>query len=329
MSKLFYEIIKFCTKNGLYFPQTSLQSCYCNISFMYDISQVQEFLTSKSDLQKIIVVFWPTACGKTALWVDIALDISGEIISTDSRQIYRYLDIATGKVTSDEMKWVPHHMIDIIDPSEVYSVGDFQKTALWVIDDIFFRGKIPILVGGTWLYIDSLIYDFDIPQVPANKELRYKLETQAKDFWNDFLYSQLQAIDPEYALDLHPNNLQYIIRALEVKILSWKSKKNFQWQKILKYDTLFLTPYDWNRERLYDKINQRIIAMFQKGLIEETESILWKWYHPHCPWLKTIGYREVVEYLDGKYTQDICINKIAQANRNYAKRQITWFRNYK
>lgn len=290
--------------------------------------KVEFFLESTSSLPKMIVIYWPTASGKTALSLEVAKHLQSEIISTDSRQIYKYLNIGTGKILPHEMDGIPHHMIDFLDPSSWYSVWEFKNEAQKIIKKLHSQNKIPILAGGTWLYIDSLIYDFDIPKIPEDKKLREKLTQQAHDFGKEFVYKQLLEIDSEYAREIHPNNLNYVIRAIEVKLLSWRSKKDFQTQKILKYDTLFLTPYTWEREKLYKKINSRIGEMFEFGLVEEVENILNMWYHKNHPWLKTIWYKEVIEYLEWSLTREECREKVQQANRNYAKRQLTWFRKY-
>jgi len=292
-------------------------------------NKINDFLNKKSNFKKIIVIYWPTACWKTSLWVNIAKHINSEIISTDSRQIFKYLDIWTGKATKEEMENIKHYMIDIITPNINYSVWEFKKTSESIINNLHKSWKIPILVWWTGLYIDSLIYDFDIPKVPADNELRKSLELEASIFWKEYVYKKLLEIDPEYAKELHPNNLNYVIRALEVKILTWKSKSEFRTEKKLKYETLFLTPYDEDREKLYNNINARVQKMFDDWLINEVKNILYMWYSPTDFWLKTIWYKEILDYLDWKISLEKAIELIKQHNRNYAKRQLTWFRKYK
>ena len=291
------------------------------------MKDMKKFLEKKSEKNKIIVIYWPTACGKTDLAIKIAKFLNSEIISTDSRQIFKWLDIWTGKVTEEEKEGIIHHMIDIIEPNQEYSVWEFKKEAEKIIKNIFRKGEIPILCWGTWLYIDSLIYDFKIPKVPADPILREKLEEERIKFWNEFIWKKLQEIDPDYASELHPNNYRYVIRALEVKILTWKSKKEFREEKNLKYDTFFITPYDWNREKLYEKIDLRIKSMFENWLLEEVRNLLTK-YKKTDFWMQTIWYKEIIDFFEWKLNFDDCVALVQKHNRNYAKRQLTWFRKY-
>lgn len=292
------------------------------------INKLRDFLNNKTNKQKIIVIYWPTASWKTSLSIDIAKQINSEIISTDSRQIFAWLDIWTGKVTENEKDWIIHHMIDIITPDNNYSVWEFKAEAEKIIWEIYSKWKIPILCWWTWLYIDSLIYDFNIPKIPADENIRGNLEEEALEFWNEYVYNKLKQIDPDYANELHPNNIRYIIRAIEVKLLTWKSKKEFREEKNLKYDTLFLTPYDQDRKKLYQNIDKRILIMFEQWLIDEVKKLLEKWYKKDDFWMKTIWYKEVIDYLNWKLSLQECIELVQKNNRNYAKKQLTWFRKY-
>lgn len=294
---------------------------------MFFEDKIKFFLNKKTDLTKIIVIYWPTASWKTWISIEVAKILDSEVISTDSRQIFKDLDIWTGKVTFEEMSWIKHYMLDIIFPDRDYSVWEYKTEAEIIINDILSKWKIPVLCWWTWLYIDSLIYDFDIPNVPADLELRESLEKERLEFWNDFLWEKLNKIDPEYAKELHPNNYRYVIRAIEVKILTWKSKSEFRTDKTLKYDTLFITPYDWDRKKLYEKIDKRVQMMFDDGLISEVKTLLKK-YKKTDFWMKTIWYKEVIDFLDWKIDENECIELVKKHNRNYAKRQLTWFRKY-
>lgn len=291
-------------------------------------SIVKEFLLNKSNKDKIIVIYGPTASGKTSRAIDIAKILDTEVISTDSRQIFRYMDIGTAKITPQEMNWIRHHMIDIVDPSIDYSVWEFQKESQQIIQNLKKNEKIPVLAWGTGLYIDSIIYDFNIPRVSANLTIRSKYEKIAEKNWSKAVYQELVKLDPEYAKELDPNNTRYIIRAIEVKLITGKSKKDFREDKKLKYDTLFLTPYNWDRKKLYDKINLRVEMMFELGLLEEVKKILNMWYNRECFGMKTIWYTEVLDYLEWKLSLEECKDLIKKNTRNYAKRQLTWFRRY-
>ena len=315
--------------------------------------KVKNFIEKKSDLPKMIVIYWPTASGKTWASIEVAKYIDSEIISTDSRQIFKYLNIWTWKITEDEKEWIKHYMIDIISPDEEYSVWEFKKLAEENIEKIYSKWKVPILCWGTGLYIDSLIYDFNIPKIPADEKLRKELENDAEKYWNEYVWNKLNEIDPDYAKELHYNNIRYIIRAIEVKLLTWKSKTEFREEKILKYDILFLTPYNWDREYLYGRINKRVWMMFDDGLLSEVKELLKK-YNKNDFWMKTIWYKEVIEYFENKdkidknivwekwkklslwekvkrgiaLDLDETIELVQKNNRNYAKTQLTWFKKY-
>ena len=292
--------------------------------------RIEEYLSSKTELPKIIVVYGPTACWKTALSIEIAQFLNSEIISTDSRQIYRYMDIGTGKVTKEEMSGIPHHMIDVIDPTDIYSVVDFTKMALPKIQEIQKIGKIPILCGGTGLYIDGVLYDMPYPDTPPDWEYRESLEKIRQEQWNQELWDMLNAVDPEYARTLEVWNYRYIMRWLEVIKKTGESKWNSIWKKIPRFSPLFITPYTdsvENRALLYKNINQRVENMFINWLIDEV------WYNidnfwTDCTGLTTIWYREIVDSINGKITMDEAKSLIQQRSRNYAKRQITWNKKY-
>lgn len=294
---------------------------------MIFLEKINDFVNKKTGKQKLIVIYWPTACWKTGLSIEVAKYLNTEVIWADSRQIFKNLDIWTWKVTNDEMQWIKHHMIDIITPDIDYSVWEYKVTAEKIIEDIINKWKTPILCWGTWLYIDSLIYDFDIPKIPADDNLRDALDKERHEFWNQYIWDKLNKIDPNYAKELHPNNYRYVIRAIEVKTLTWKSKTEFRTEKSLKYDVLFLTPYDGNRDELYNKIDLRIKQMFDFWLEGEVKWLL-NIYKKDDFWLKTIWYKEVIDYLEGNISLQECLELVQKNNRNYAKRQLTWFRKY-
>lgn len=295
------------------------------------------FLATPSPFPKIIVIYGPTASGKTSLSIRRAQDQKSEVISADSRQIYRTMDIGTAKVTEEEKQGIPHHMIDICDPDESYSVGEWVRDAQEIISRIHQQDKIPIICWGTGLYIDALMYQFDIPEVPADESLRAQLEEFRLAHGNEALWKKLADIDPDYAHELHPNNHHYIIRAIEVFLVTGVSKKDLKVCKDKKYDVFLETPFTGQRKELYDRIDQRVDRMIEEGLLDEVKSILDKyevWSTKYedvvekLPWLNTIGYKEVIEHFDGRYDRSRCRDLIAQHSRNYAKRQLTWFRNY-
>lgn len=236
--------------------------------------KVKDFLATPSPLPKLVIIYGPTACGKTAFSIELAKQVQGEVIGADSRQIYRYLDIGTGKVTEAEKQGIPHHMIDIRNPDESYSVAEFQEESVRIAHEIHARGNIPILCGGTGLYIDAVTQSFDIPTFEPDWEYRDELEALRKEHGNEYIWNLLHTVDPKYASELHPNNHRYIIRALEVLKHTGQSKQDQKTASGPFFDTLFITPYDGDRARLYEKINGRIREMFETGLIEEVRSIL-------------------------------------------------------
>ena len=321
---------------------------YYNNIFMNLKEKLDNFIQNGNQRKKIIVIYWPTASWKTSMSIEVAKYISSEVISTDSRQIFKNLDIWTWKITEDEKEGIKHHLIDIIKPDMSYSVWEFKELAEEKLEEIYSKWKIPILCWGTGLYIDSLIYDFNIPRIPADEKIRNELEKEAEKYWNEYVYNKLVKIDPEYAKELHSNNIRYVIRAIEVKMLTWKSKMDFREEKILKYDTLFLTPYNGDREYLYNRIDKRVGMMFDDGLVDEVKWLL-KIYDKDDFWMKTIWYKEVINYIQWNWKEykwaeklqlwekekqwikldlEETIELVQKNNRNYAKKQLTWFRKY-
>ncbi|MCL6572719.1 MAG: tRNA (adenosine(37)-N6)-dimethylallyltransferase MiaA [Bacillus sp. (in: Bacteria)] len=278
-------------------------------------------------LQKLLVIIGPTAVGKTRSSIEMAKRYNGEIISGDSMQIYRKMDIGTAKITKAEMEGIPHHLIDILDPFESFSVAEFQLLVRTKIREISESGKLPIIVGGTGLYIQSVIYDYQFSDVPGDETFRLQLEEKAKKIGNVALHKELMVVDPESALQIHPNNVRRVIRALEIYHLTGKTRNDFQrvQQPDLLYNTA-LVGLTMARENLYERINARIDLMVAEGLLAEVNSLYQQGLRD-CQSIQAIGYKEIYEYLDGKVSFEAAVENLKQNSRRYAKRQFTWFRN--
>ena len=286
------------------------------------------FLWEEKELPKVIVIYGPTACGKTNLSIDVAKYLQSEVISTDSRQIYRHMDIGTGKITKEEMQEIPHHMLDVIDPTVKFSVVDFVNMSLPIVEKIQQQDKIPILCGGTGLYIDGILYEMEYPDTKPDWAYRENLEQIRLTKGNEALWNMLETVDPEYAHELEVNNFRYVMRGLEVWHATGKSKRESVGKKKLRFVPLFLTPYnDTDRPILYERINARVQWMFDNWLIEEVCYNM-REFTSTCPGLTTIGYREVVDYIEWRISLEESISLIQQHSRNYAKRQITWNKKY-
>lgn len=278
--------------------------------------------------EKLFVLIGPTAVGKTELSIDLAKRLNAEIISADSMQIYKYMDIGTAKITEEEMEGVPHHLIDFLYPDEEYTVSDYQRDASRLITEINARGRLPMVVGGTGLYINSLVYELNFAKAPPDEEYRVELEELATNYGIEYIHDLLSKVDPESAKTISKKDKKRIIRALEVYKTTGKTmseyNKNFR-KETDKYD-LCMVCLNMDRQKLYDRINMRVDIMIENGLIDEVKGILHKGYHKNLVSLKGIGYKEIIEYLDGNLTLDEAIEKIKKGSRNYAKRQLTWFR---
>lgn len=298
------------------------------------MSDIQVWIDTVSDKPKLLVIYGPTACGKTGLTIELAKKYNGEVVIADSRQIYRGMDIGTGKVMQEEMQWVVHHMLDIRDITEMYGVGEFAPEARRIIADIHSRGKLPIISGGTGLFIDSVVWNFTIPEVKADWVYREELELFRAKEGNEALWKKLHEVDPDYAQDLDPRNYRYVIRGLEIWKETGRSKKVLGQKTESPYDYFRITPYDGNREKLYANINKRVEEMFRTGLIEEVTTLLGG-HDPSdenilhiFPGLNAIGYREILDLLAGKISLEQAIEAVQMNSRHYAKRQLTWFRRY-
>ncbi|MFZ3587836.1 tRNA (adenosine(37)-N6)-dimethylallyltransferase MiaA [Bacillus sp. DJP31] len=278
--------------------------------------------------EKVVVLIGPTAVGKTKLSIEVAKAFKGEIISGDSMQIYRSMDIGTAKITSTEMEGIPHHLLDIKDPTESYSTAEYQLNVRRLIKEITERGNLPIIVGGTGLYIQSVIYDYHFSEHSSNSILREQLEKEAKEKGIDVLVERLRKIDPVSAEKIHPNNQRRVIRALEVYITSGKTMSEHQEDQDLG-ETLYdvaLIGLTMDRSELYSRINQRVDRMIEDGLLNEVKSLYDKEIR-NVQSIQAIGYKELYLYLDGEVTLDEAIDLLKQNSRRYAKRQLTWFRN--
>ena len=264
--------------------------------------------------KKVIAIAGPTASGKTKLAI-------GEIISADSRLVYKGFNIATAKPTIEEMDGVPHHLIDIVEPEYDYSVAEFKKDASLKIDEIISRGAVPIIAGGTGLYFRILLENYALPKIECKPELRAELEKET----NEDLYEEIKIKDPEYAKKVHPNNKVRLVRVLEVIRTLNKPFSEACGLKEPDYDVEWVFPQITSREELYERINHRVDEMVEAGILDETKFLLNK--HGRIKNLiGTIGYQEMIEYIDGKSSFEEAVEKLKMNTRRYAKRQLTWFR---
>lgn len=272
-------------------------------------------------MNKVIAIVGPTASGKTKMAIEMAQKLDTEIISADSRLVYKGFDIGTAKPTKEEQLLVKHHMIDVVEPEYDFSVADFADGASKVISELHAKNKVPIVVGGTGLYFRILLENYDMPRVEANPKLRAELENLS----NEELFEKLSNIDKISAEKIHQNNRVRVIRALEVSLTTGKPFSSIKGVKENKYDVEWVFPEIESREILYNRINIRVDMMIEDGLVDETKNLLLK--HGRIKNLvNTIGYQEIIEYLDGNISIENAIEQIKQNTRRYAKRQLTWFR---
>lgn len=270
---------------------------------------------------KVIAIVGPTASGKTAMSIELAKRINGEIVSADSRLVYKGFDIASAKPTLEEREGIPHYLIDIVEPEFDYSVGNYYDDAKNAIYKILSKGKTPIIVGGTGLYFRILLENYNLPRVEANYELRAELDKRDKEY----LLEELKQLDKITYERLYDSNKRRIVRALEVIKLLNKPISEIDIEKEPEFNVEWKIPQMESREWLYDRINKRVDIMVEQGLIDETKYLLKK--HGRIKnFVCTIGYQEILTYLDGEATLDEALDKLKQHSRNYAKRQLTWFR---
>jgi len=275
----------------------------------------------------VVAIIGPTASGKTALSIELAKWLDGEIINGDSMQVYKQLDIGTAKITKEEMQGVPHHLLDIKEPTENFSVAEYQQLVRAKIEEIKARGKLPIIVGGTGLYVQSVLYDFNFTKEEVDEEARKAYYQELEKIGPDAMHARLAKLDPKTAETIHPNNTRRVIRALEMVELSGTSKASEEHNRgdTTMYNHLILG-LDMDREKLYERINLRVDIMMEKGLLEEARA-LYDAGIRDTQAVKAIGYKELFAYFDGFCTLQEAIDQIKQNSRRYAKRQLTYFRN--
>ena len=278
---------------------------------------------------KILVINGPTASGKTKLAVELALAHNGEVVSADSMQIYRRMDIGTAKPTVEEMQGVPHHMIDVADPSEDFSVARYVDMAAARVDDILARGKLPIVAGGTGLYIDSLLSGRTFAAFEPDSPLRGELEQRLAKEGGAALLAELSKVDPDTAARLHPNDSKRIVRALEIYLTSGKTMTEHNAETLAippRYDALTLTLAFERREDMWARIDRRVDVMMSDGLVDEVRALLDSGVPAKCTAMQAIGYKEMVNALNGNGSVTDAAEEIKLRSRQYAKRQLTWFR---
>ncbi len=288
-------------------------------------------------MNKAVIILGPTAVGKSKLAVELAKKINGEIISADSMQVYRGMDIGTAKLTSEEQQGIPHHLIDIKNPDEEWTVSNFVELTNKLIGEITKRGKTPIIVGGTGLYLWSLLEGYVFPIAPSDKKIREKLEKVSLPT----LYAQLSTIDPPAAQKINPNDKKRVVRALEVYELT--GKRISELQELRAQNTehpsislgagraqeYILIGLNLPREQLYERINDRVDQMIENGLIEEVKELLNKGFSKDLPSFQALGYKEAIEHLEGKWTLEKMVYELKKRTRHFARRQMTWFKRFK
>lgn len=295
---------------------------------MQIIEDVKTFLADCRGKGKpaIVAIVGPTASGKTAFSIELAKAVDGEIISADSRQVYKYLDIGTDKVHETARQGVRHHLIDVLEPDDEFTLADYKRMAIKAINEIHRRQRTPILCGGTGLYLNAIIDNYQVPKVPPQYDLRQELARYYEEHGAEALHKLLQEKDPEAAARIHPNNVTYVIRAIEIHVAGGGQKRPAKGEPDFEVFTIGI---DWPREILYDRINRRVDELIGKGLLNEVKTLLMRGYNEKMPSMSSIGYQELIEFLRGDGTLDEAIEKMKQNTRNYCKRQLTWFRRYK
>ena len=279
-------------------------------------------------MKPLVILTGPTAVGKTELSISLAKAIGGEIISADSMQVYKYMNIGTAKIRQEEMDGVPHHLIDILEPDVAFNVAMFKELAKKAADEIYERGHIPIVVGGTGFYIQALLYDIDFSEEDSDQHIRSELEQLAAQKGSEYLHDLLREVDPESADQIHHHNVKRVIRALEYyrmhgEKISIHNERERQKQSPYQFLYFVLTH---DRQVLYERIERRIDKMIQEGLVEEVDNLLKMGYNRNLVSMQGLGYKEIVPYLMGECTLDEAVYVLKRDTRHFAKRQLTWFR---
>lgn len=280
-------------------------------------------------MDKIVVIAGPTAVGKTSFAIRAAECFNGEIVSCDSMQLYKFMDIGSAKPTDEEQSRAKHHLVDIIDPRDDFSVAQYQKLASDAIQNIISRGKLPVISGGTGLYLNSILYDMDFSPVSGDTEYRSELEKEAQEKGSIFIHERLKSLDPDAAAQIHPNNTKKIIRALE-RLRSGEGRiRRFAdiTEETKDYEPL-LIGLTRDRAELYERINMRVDVLIQQGLVDEVKSLMDIGLKKENISMKGIGYKEIMEYLEGNISLEDAVEKVKKNTRHYAKKQLTWFRRY-
>ncbi|MGM0502592.1 MAG: tRNA (adenosine(37)-N6)-dimethylallyltransferase MiaA [Bacillota bacterium] len=278
--------------------------------------------------EQIVALVGPTAVGKTELSLRLAQDLDAEIISTDSMQIYQGMDIGTAKASTKEQKLVPHHMIDIVKPDQEFSVADFQERVDELIPEIDQRGKLPMLVGGTGLYVKSVIQGFIFPDMEKDWELRNRLEEEAEEKGTEHVHDKLKEVDPQLADKLHPNDIRRVIRGIEVYRQTGKTTTHFKEkakERPPRYEAVKIGLYR-EREELYERINKRVDIMMEQGLLEEVKSLYQQGYDLELTSMQALGYKQLIKHFEGEYDLEEAVRLIKRDTRHFAKRQLTWFK---
>jgi tRNA dimethylallyltransferase len=287
------------------------------------IKNIQDFISKAQ--RPILGVVGPTASGKTALSLYLAKQFEGEILSTDSRQIYQEMPIGTDAISEEEQGGVPHHLLGLRTPDKTLTLAEYKDDALEKIEEIYAKKHLPMLVGGTGLYIEAIIDNYDMPRVPPNPELRAQLEKEVAEKGPEHLHAKLQKLDPEAAKSIHQNNIRYVIRAIEINLATDLPKPDAKLES--EFDSFFVG-VEWPREELYARIGIRVERQLERGLVEEVRGLLDRGYDENLPSMSSLGVKEIIPFIRGESSLEECVEVLKRNTRRYAKRQMTWFRRY-